>query len=1517
MLVTLIGKNNIIKLTLPKFPEGSYWINDVTGKKIINIQGKFNQWQIISSDFAKIINSQYIKFSDNVLKVIPSKYTTIKNIVLKEYSMHFISIGNNNEIYVLYCSPVCENEILHFDIKNFSEISIGKSASNDISYNNTLMSENHARIFYNDGKWNIKNYDKMFGTYVNGEQIYEKEYELKNGDVIFILGLKIILIGNSIYINNPMNKVKYLLKNLMLNKSKNELKDEPDGEETELYTEDDYFSRAPRIVDKIEEEKMIIDGPPSQREENQMPLILSMGASLSMGVMMVLSSINLIDGYTSKTADSKEIIMRLVMTLSMLIGMIVIPIISRKYQEKLDRKYEKERQQKYKKYINSKIMNVNEIMEKQHEILANNFVSANECERIILEKDSRLWERKIEEHDFLTIRAGTGDVPLNIDVQYPRDSFSMADDELINILNTIGQASKILEDAPITISLVQKNVSAIIKNKSFEIKKYIKSIITQLVALHSYSDLKLVFLLDNDKDENWSYVKFLPHVWNETRTMRFFSYDNSEMKQISRYLEDVLEERKEYAKDKYDYKSFMPYYLIITDNYKKIENLKIIVDILKLRKNLGFSLLCITNNLTQLPNECKAFINIEDETSGIVFENENSSTTQKKFKIDIIEDYDFGEISRKLANIPIRYSLQGSIGLPENYSFLEMYDVGRIEQLNVYERWTSNDSTASLEAPIGIDAQGMQVVLDAHEKFHGPHGLIAGSTGSGKSEFIITYILSLAINYHPNDVNFILIDYKGGGLAGAFEKKHIKLPHLVGSITNIDTIGLKRSLESIQSELRRRQVMFNKAKQETDESTIDIYKYQRLYHDGILKTPIPHLFIICDEFAELKQQQQDFMDELISVSRIGRSLGVHLILATQKPAGIVNDQIRSNSKFGVCLKVQSKQDSSDVINRPDAVTLKKAGQFYMNVGNEEVFVLGQSGYAGAPYYPQDIYKKKVDTAIDVVSNIGSTIKKIDNVKTKKIESNGDQLTNIVKYISDIAKEKGIQREKLWLDSIPENIYVDELKEKYNYKIKKDKLEVVVGEYDDPSNQKQGLLNIDFTNNGNLLIYGSAGSGKETMLSTIIYDSMKSYSTKDVNFYILDFGSEVLKIYKKSPHVGDIVLMNDDEKIDRLIEMIENEIKRRKSILAEYNGDYELYKKTTKKVIPMFIIIINNYSAFYENYEKYEDRIQSITRECIKFRVNFIITATSYRDLRYRLAQNFKQKITLQLNNDDEYIYIYEKIGKKRPSHLFGRGLVQLDGAIYEFQTAKVCEADKIQEKIKKQINIANKVSKVKAKEIPVMPDRVMFKDIKRYIKTIQNVPIGISVKSLKVNTFNFKEDLINLILARSMTNLMEYMKYFYKELSLYKDINIYDFNTETRSVSEMQDELIKLNNEKINELQKIVIIIGIDKFVNNVLNGKEMFGKFVKEYSNIDNFNFIIVESESKIKNYQYDEWYRTFFNNDNGIWVGNGLNDQYIYNISNRKIIENNCDSCMGYTIKKGNITFLKFLGLIKEEKN
>ena len=253
-----------------------------------------------------------------------------------------------------------------------------------------------------------------------------------------------------------------------------------------------------------------------------------------------------------------------------------------------------------------------------------------------------------------------------------------------------------------------------------------------------------------------------------------------------------------------------------------------------------------------------------------------------------------------------------------------MYGVGKVEQLNITEKWVNNNPVNSLSVPIGVDQNGELFKMDIHEKAYGPHGLVAGTTGSGKSEWIVTYILSLAVNFHPDEVQFVLIDYKGGGLALSFENSEmgIKLPHLAGTITNLDKSAINRAIASLESELKRRQSIFNDAREKLKEGSMNIYKYQQFYRKGMLNEPLSHLLIICDEFAELKQQQPEFMEQLISISRIGRSLGVHLILATQKPSGVVNDQIWSNSKFKVCLKVQDKNDSNEILKKPDAAFLK-------------------------------------------------------------------------------------------------------------------------------------------------------------------------------------------------------------------------------------------------------------------------------------------------------------------------------------------------------------------------------------------------------------------------------------------------------------------------------------------------------------------------------------------------------------------------------------------------------------------
>ena len=1519
MIVTLVGKNSLYKTKLPEITMGNYWITDENEKKIVNIEGKNGGWEITSNDSMKIID---LKDPTSIIwnKATKISKKVIDRIILKENSINYVFFENiPDTIFILFAFPSYENNFEHLIMKESQKILIGSSDECHIRYISPLIKPKHARIFFNRGQLMLENYDNVYGTFINNSPVTSRLKLLFNGDVIFIMGLKIIIMGNGIFVNNPFNRASYNKRFLEVSKSKqkNIHIDEEDDSDVELYTEKDYFARAPRITNIIERETIKIDSPPENQNKNGTPLFLVLGSTLGMGVIMLISTLSTVTGIKDGSAG-KDVFLSIFVSVAMLICMILFPILNDKYEKKKKKENEETRQKRYREYINSKIELIDKIMEKQKNILYENYISAEECAKIIIHKESRLWERKIEDVDFLKIRLGIGDVPLEADIEYPEVEFTMEDDDLVDIVNTIANKSKIIKNVPITISLAEKFISGlIVENGERLIEKFVQNLIMQLVTLHSYEDLKLVFLLKEDKTKRWEHLKTLPHIWDNSKQFRFWADDYNDMKEISRYLEEVLMSRLEH--NDVDYKSFKPYYLIITDDYKKIEHLKIITEILELKTNIGFGIFCITNNFYNLPDACQVFINLNND-KGIMYENEMTSTeVQKEFSFDPSYTFFFEKMGKQLSDIPIKYTATSTMSLPTSYTFLEMYDVGKIEQLNILKRWKTNDSTVSLQAPIGIDSAGMPIVLDIHEKFHGPHGLVAGSTGSGKSEFIITYILSLAINYHPDDVTLILIDYKGGGLAGAFKKANIQLPHLVGVITNIDKNGLQRSLVSIQSELRSRQVLFNEAREKTNEGTIDIYKYQKLYHEGIVDKPIPHLLIICDEFAELKQQQEDFMDELISVARIGRSLGVHLILATQKPAGIVNDQIRSNSKFSICLKVQDKEDSVDVIGRPDAADLKRAGQFYMQVGNNEYFALGQSAWAGAQYIPSDTIKKNVENSIRFISNIGDVIKEVGNSKKTIGKASGEQLTNIVEYICQIAKYEHIQAEPLWMENIPEEIFIEDVKQKYNIKVEKNVINPVIGEYDDPFNQRQGIVQIDFSTQGNVVIYGNAESGRETLLSTMVYDLITTHTADEVELYILDFGSEALKIFKDAPVVGDVVFLSDNEKIGRLFEMIQKEIKERIQKLSDYGGNYNLYISENENKMPMMIIVINNYEVFEENYEdKYDDMLLTLTREGLKCGIEFVITTTAANTIRYRLAQNFKQKIALQLNDEDDYLNIFDGIGKRRPSHLFGRGMIRLED-IYEFQTARICKPEVWNKYIKEVINQLKSNSKTFAKNIPVLPSRVTLDDIKEKISDIEHLPIGIKKKTLDIYEYNLQKRLINIVTGKNIDIVAKFTEHFLELLKLIDNVSVTMFDAERIFKQDKNNLSLNFKNfslEISNNLKKnknvVCIIVGIDKFINDIEDGETAFDEILTKAEELKNYSFVLVENYTKLKNREYDDWYKKYISNDSGIWVGNGINDQYLINVntSDSNII-NNCGESSGYVIDREEPTLIKLLGM------
>ena len=1522
MIVRLIKKSKIYNFTLPTEVSGNYWItdNDYLGntRNLINVEEYNGKWKIKSDFETKIMSGE----------------EEVESAILKEHSLYFLKINTDNEFVILYCSPSVDKNTIKLDLKKPGEILIGNDHRAHISYTYPLVSKQHARLVNNNGKWIVQDLNSKYGTYVNNLVITTKALEY--GDIIFIMGLKIVVMDNSIVINNIGDYVKFDNNTFAANPpfvQKQTEMDNPDEEAIEFFKEDDYFYRAPRFKTMIEPVNIAIDPPPGKPTEDKTPLIYTIGPMLTMAMMSMSMAYSSLSGLIDGSRDLSSSLPSLIMSCAMLMTMLLWPLLNKRFQNKQKKKQEEKRQQKYTEYINSKREKIQAEMKIQRQILIDNYLPLSETKDIIYSKKRNLWEREIEQVDFLDLRLGVGTTELVGKIAFPEEHFSLESDNLLQEVYKLGAESRMLENVPVSLSFIRNNITAIIGTASNK-QQFIEGLILQMIAYHSYEDLKIIVFTNEKNASNWDYLKVSPHIWSNDKNTRYFATNLDEAKEISLVLEQEMQSRK-YKDDNgkrelngADYRAYKPYYVIFTDDYKSVRDIELIKDVTEMQINYGFSLIVVSPRLINIPNECRTFISIGDKKSG-VFENELVSNKQKEFYADFDPNLNIYECCKILANIPIDIAKENRT-LPSGLTFLEMYNVGMIEQLNILNRWKTNDPTKSLQAPVGVDKSHELFKLDLHEKFHGPHGLIAGMTGSGKSEFIISYVLSMALNYHPYEVSFVLIDYKGGGLAGVFQNKEtgMKLPHLAGTITNLDTVEMNRSLASIQSELRKRQRMFNEARDKLDESTIDIYKYQSLYRKGLVQKPISHLFIISDEFAELKDQRPEFMEQLISTARIGRSLGVHLILATQKPSGVVNDQIWSNSKFRVCLKVQDKSDSMDMIKVPDAASLKNPGRFYLQVGYNELFAMGQAAWAGAQYYPTEKRKKKVDQSINIIDNVGNSIKSLDTKQNEVVvESKGEEITNIVKYIVEEAKKEKIYIDQLWLDRIPNVIYVEELKAKYNYITQKNNINPIIGEYDDPDNQKQNILTLPISQEGNTIIYGSTGSGKELMLTSIIYSTISTHDSKEVNFYLVDFGAETLTMFKNAPHVGDVLLSTESEKIDNLFKMILQIIEERKKLFVDYNGSYDFYINHGGKQIPMIVIVINNVEAFIESYNDYEEVLGQITRDCLKYGVVFIFTTNGPNTVRYRLRQNFRQNLVLQFNDASDYGTILSGVRKKEPSKAFGRGLIDLEG-IFEFQTAYPYKEEKMIDYIKVICNKLNNICEYQAKNIPVLPEVVTQDIVKTKLGNLSHLPIGIEKETLDIATVNLKNHHIYNITGEDITSLPKFIHGVAKSIiktpntsciimdslgilnEVKEDNTLYDKDNCTQAISKLT-EIYNAKKENNTSNEVVCMIVGITSLLSKMSAiEKGNFTTLISESKNLGTIRFIIVETIDNIKSINYEMWYKSGIDLSEGIWIGNGIGNQFTLKVTtSSRLLRAEIDPEFGYIVRKGKAALVKFI--------
>ncbi len=864
-----------------------------------------------------------------------------------------------------------------YDIRYTDNITIGKNESNDIQCNIlNLISREHAVIRRNGNDFILQDISAN-GVYINDIRI-RGTHKLEFGDYIDIFGLCIVYLDGILAINTENDTVR-------INSNKlREYEEIPDNTPVvpSLTSDKKLYHRSPRQVYKMDDEEIEIEAPPQPKTQNKRPLSMIIGPSLTMALPMIFGC--LLTVFSSRASGGRSGIFMytgiITAVSSALIG-VSWTLINLRYEKRKVDEEELHRFDAYHQYLVDTANMIKEKYEKNTNYLRKMYLSAEECSSYD-ENSPLLWNRNRNHKDFLSHRIGIGNIPFQVPITIPKERFSLLIDSLSEKPSAIKENYKELKQVPICVDLLEHNLIGIIggdgKRGAIDI---MHALVSQIAASNCYTDVKMAFIYDSQKEliEDWSYLKWFPHVWSEDKKTRYIAGNKSEISdvlyEITKVFRTRMEEKENRSAKNIIYK---PYYVLFVSDPELLEGEMITKYIYDTDQNYGITTVFLTDSYDALPNECNYVIQNDAFFKGMYGVTDDMDE-RIPIEFDFVHNIQIEKMARTLADIEVNESEMGG-DIPNSLTFFDMLGIHGMQELHVLDNWRKNRTYESMRAMIGQKAGGAPMYLDIHEKYHGPHGLVEGTTGSGKSETLQTYILSLAINYSPDDVGFFLIDYKGGGMANLFEG----LPHMIGQISNLSGNQVKRAMVSIKSENVRRQRIFN------EYGVNNINLYTRLYKNNEATIPIPHLFIVIDEFAELKREEPDFMRELISVAQVGRSLGVHLILATQKPSGTVDDNIWSNSKFRLCLRVQDRQDSTDMLHRPDAAYITQAGRCYMQVGNDELFELFQSGWSGAVYDEEnagangDIAHMVSDSGKAALVGKRAKLKYKDNAKKKWI-----------------------------------------------------------------------------------------------------------------------------------------------------------------------------------------------------------------------------------------------------------------------------------------------------------------------------------------------------------------------------------------------------------------------------------------------------------------------------------------------------------------------------------------------------
>lgn len=1206
------------------------------------------------------------------------------------------------------------------------QIHIGRSKKNDIVLNESYVSRNHLLITAEKGRIRIEDLESTYGTYLNGSPV--KKAMLKSGDEIDICDLRMICKENRLYFYNLHEKPEF----------KYQKETNHPGMATNIVsTRKGYpiYHRSPRIRESLPVDEVRLSHLPNKpqkfsiRKANFLPL-LSSGAMAGASIAM-------------STFSPAMLAMRAAMMISP-VGSLIGN--SNKKARKMLMVEEEERFRKYADYIAGEKAHIRAIGEKQREITNQENPAPEICETILNKMSTSLWERTATDSDFLQVRMGAGYAPLCVEVKPPTDvnDFHMERDELEELTDRIIQETHLVDDVPARLDLLKYSSVGVIGNRR-KVTDLLKNLLVSLSTLHFFRDVRIVGVFDPEEEEEWKSMRWLPHIWDDELQTRYLSFDpltaesfesatlSGEKDHVDSYakfrekVNSILAERKDpdfQAKWK-NGMSPVPHYIFLFASRKKTECF-----LPMLSENdpaMGISTIFLYDEQYYLPNFCQYIVNVDDPY------DDRTATAFYKYRADEkmwftmdppIPQRKFDVFCRQMSAIEAEdAAARGQI--PSSLTFLQCMDVNRVRDLNVLERWKKNDSAVNITAPLGEGEGGKLFSLSLHR--HCSHGLVAGMTGSGKSELLISWLLSIACNYHPEDVSFVVIDYKGGSTAYALEK----LPHVCGIITDVGS-GIDRCMQSLEYELRRREDIFASV------GAKDIKEYIKGHHKGEFQEAVPRLLIVFDEFKELIKERPVVKKMVDSIAAKGSSLGVHLILATQSPADAVDEGTWNNTQYQICMKVQNAAASKVMIHEPDAAMITQAGRAYVRVGTSEkaeTFALIQSAWSGAPYR-----ENKEQGALEVrhVTMDGSRIKTVEENHTRFV-SDKKEIEAVIAYIAKTAQVAGIEKQPSpWKTELPDLFSWKKLPVEGSFDGEKWEmteapwLSVPVGIFDRPELQMQGVQYMDFLKEGNFGVFGSSQTGKTSLLRTIATSLCRMYSPRDIYLYIIAdmAGMEAF------PQVGGVVGSGQEEKLGKLINMLISFLEERRKIFNQERVDsLKAYRELVSEEMPAVFVLIDRFSGILESNQDYKDIFVRLFSEGPSKGIYFVYTGVNNTGVPYKLTANVSGAISFMQADRSEYSTLIGQVRDTRLPNRVGNALIKVNQELINFQKAmyEPGENDKEREMaLKAEAESMTEAWRGKpALKIPVLPESISVKSMADLSGSEQGIAVGLDAESIE------------------------------------------------------------------------------------------------------------------------------------------------------------------------------------------